>query len=170
MLEQLDADIMVVWILFLGMGAQSYALSCDVDIDPGAHTIFQYDFIFEGTIIKRTTSENRPSFTIWRLAGLYEFVVHKVWKGEPSIKKARVWASTTYYGYAPYKTGETVIVYAYKKDGDWITTPGFCGPDHVYSSVEMRMVLDGVADEIDNERMRWMWLFGSDRMLPNLGF
>jgi hypothetical protein len=64
-----------------------------------------------------------------------------------------MWASTTDYGYARYKTGETVIVYAYKKNGDWITNPGFCDPDHVYSSADMCMILDGVADEIDNERM-----------------
>ena len=78
---------------------------------------------------------------MWMLAGLYEFEVQKVWKGDAKLKNIKVWASATYHGYSAYQKGESYIVYVQYIRGYPTTSPGMCGPDHVYSESTMRTLL-----------------------------
>ena len=87
---------------------QAYALSCDVDMMPDYGDVIPvYDLILEGTMVARTTPEKTPPFNMWMLAGLYEFGVQKVWKGDAKLKNIKVWASATYHGYSAYPVSYT---------------------------------------------------------------
>lgn len=115
------------------------ALSCMFEYNPDETVISKYHLIFEGKVIKRIIPETIPA-SIFRPAGLYEFEVQRVWKGEAKTN-IHVWASLTFDNYLPYEENNTYIVYAYKENGHYMTRPGFCGPDHVYSEEKMRTIL-----------------------------
>lgn len=132
---------MVLSLLFLSV-QQVYALSCDFEWEPEyGDVVPEYDLIFEGKMIERTTPSKTPPFNIWQLAGLYEFEVQKVWKGDRKLKNIKVWAGATYHGYSAYSRGSSYIVYVTYHRGYPITSPGMCGPDHVYSEKKMRELL-----------------------------
>lgn len=132
---------MVLMFVFIWM-KQVYALSCDFEMRPTYENVLpEYDLIFEGTMVERTTPDKTLPFNVWRLAGLYEFDVQKVWKGDKNLKNIKVWGSATYHGYSAYRKGDSYIVYVSYYRGYPLTSPGMCGPDHVYSETKMRELL-----------------------------
>ena len=97
---------MLAWLMLCVQPV--YSLSCDFEMSPTYDNVLPgYDLIFEGTMVERTTPEKTPPFNIWMLAGLYEFEVQKVWKGDKSLKNIKVWGSATYYGYDAYQKGDS---------------------------------------------------------------
>ena len=147
---------MVLAFLLLCM-QQVYALSCDFELMPDySDVLFEYDLIFEGTMVERTTPDEIPPFNIWRLAGLYEFEVQKVWKGDKKIKNIKVWGSATYHGYSAYQKGDSYIVYVTYYRGYAFTSPGMCGPDYVYSEKKMREILAEYEKDIQSMRTNTM--------------
>ena len=132
----------MIFIFFTLWMQQVYALSCDFEMSPEYGDVLpEYDLIFEGTMVERTTPEKTPPFNIWMLAGRYEFEIQKVWKGDARLKNIKVWGSATYDGYSAYGEGESYIVYVKYIRGYPVTSPGMCGPDHVYSETKMRELL-----------------------------
>ncbi|MAA80311.1 MAG: hypothetical protein CL916_13740 [Deltaproteobacteria bacterium] len=132
---------MIFTLVFLCM-QQVYALSCDFEMMPEYDDVLpEYDLIFEGKMVERTTPQKTPPFNMWMPAGLYEFEIQKVWKGVEKLKNIKVWGSATYHGYSAYKKGDSYIVYVKYHRGYPLTSPGMCGPDHVYSETTMRELL-----------------------------
>jgi len=93
--------------------------------------------------------EEVPDLDSAQPSGLYRFQVLNTWKGDADQKEVEVWALANFLMRdLPYYKGEKYIVYAEHNNGQYITIPDFCGPDHQFSDKYVRPILDDYAERV----------------------